>query len=81
MGASDCYLAKYRKRCLLFPMNEVKRLAKESFEIDVVEVIRQIELKNTGRLWVVFAYSYYCLYYKFSWKKLGQLIFHFLGRF
>ena len=57
-------------------MNEVKRLAKESLEIDVVEVIRQVELKNSGRLWVVFAYSYYSLCYKFSWKKLGHSIFY-----
>ena len=81
MGASDCYLAKFRKRCLLFSMNEVKRLAKESLEIDVVEVIRQIQLKNSGRLLVVFVYSYYCLYYNFSWKKLSCIIFHLSGRF
>ena len=43
-------MAKFTKRGLLFLMNEVKRLAKESLEIDVVEVICQVELKNSGRL-------------------------------
>ena len=35
MGAGFCCLAKFRKRCVLFSMNEVKRLAKESLELDV----------------------------------------------
>ena len=64
MGASFCSLAKFRKRCVLFSMNEVKRLAKESLELDVVEVIREVPLKNIGRIWVVVAYSYYSLYYE-----------------
>ena len=81
MGASFCCLAKFRKRCVLFSMNEVKRLVKESLELDVVEVIREVELKNTGRLWIVFAYSYYSLYYDFSLKKLSRIIFHLSGRF
>ena len=62
-------------------MNEVKRLAKELLELDVVEVIRQVPLKNTGRVWVVIAYSYYSLYYDFSLKKLSRIIFHLSGRF
>ena len=62
-------------------MNEIKRLAKKSSEIDVVEVIREVPLKNTGRIWVVFVYFYYCLYYNFSWKTLFRFIFHLFGRF
>ena len=62
-------------------MNEIKQLAKESLEIDAVEVIRQVKFKNTGRLWVVFVYCYYYLYYDFSWKKLDQITFHLSGRF
>ena len=81
MGASFCSLAKFRKRSVLFSMNEVKRLAKESLELDVVEVIRQVPLKNTGRVWVVIAYSYYSLYYDFSLKKLSRIIFHLSGHF
>ena len=81
MGASFCSLAKFRKGCVLFSMNEVKRLAKESIELDVVEVIREVPLKNIGRIWVIIGYSYYSLYYDFSLKKLSRLIFHFSGRF
>ena len=81
MGASFYSLAKFRKRCVLFSMNEVKRLAKESLELDIVEVILEVPLKNTGRVWVVFAYSYYSLYYGFSLKKLSRIIFHLSGRF
>ena len=62
-------------------MNEVKRLAKGSLEIDAVEVIRQVKFKNTVRLWVVSVYCYYYLYYDFSWKKLGWITFHLSGRF
>ena len=62
-------------------MNEVKRLAKDSLDLDVVEVIREVEITNIRRFWVLLVYSYYSLCYKFSWKKLGRLIFHFLGRF
>ena len=62
-------------------MNEVKRLAKGSLELDVVEVICEVPLKNTRRIWVVIAYSYYSLYYDFSLKKLSCIIFHLSGRF
>ena len=66
-------MAKFRKGALLFSMNDVKRLAKESAEINVLEVIRQVR--------VIFLYCYYHLYYNFSWKKLGLITFHLSGRF
>ena len=60
-------------------LKEIQVLARR--QVDAVEVVRLVNLKNIGRVIVVLVYCSYRLKHNFSWNTLFKLGYHFLGRF
>ena len=60
-------------------LKEIQVLARR--QVDAMEVVRLVNLKNIGRVIVLLVYCFYRLKYSFSWKTLLKLDYHFLGRF
>ena len=60
-------------------LKEIQVLARR--QVDAVEVVRLVNLKNIGRVIVLLVYCFYRLKISFSWKTLLKLGYHFLGRF
>ena len=60
-------------------LKEIQVLARR--QVDAVEVVRLVNLKNIGRVIVVLVYCFYRSKHNFSWNTLFKLGYHFLGRF
>ena len=58
-------------------LKEIQVLARR--QVDAVEVVRLVNLKNIGRVIVLLVYCFYRLKYSFSWKTLLKLGYHFMG--